>query len=238
MLEIKSISKIYKANQDISAIKTMVLSLPERGMVFILGKSGSGKSTLLNLIGGIDDCTTGDIIFKNRSLKNFTISELDDYRNYHIGFIFQEFNLISQLSVLNNVSLGLEIQNRESISIKDEVNVNLKRVDMADFINRKAGDLSGGEKQRIAIARALIRNPEIILADEPTGNLDIENSFIILDLLKKLSRDRLVIIVTHDREFAYQYADRIIELSNKILTAPSQLKDLLKYQKDAHIVNK
>ncbi|MFA7105879.1 MAG: ATP-binding cassette domain-containing protein [Candidatus Izemoplasmatales bacterium] len=241
MLEINRVKKIYNTKQhNHIAVNNISLSLPSTGMVFILGKSGSGKSTLLNLIGGIDNCTSGEICFNGRNICDYNKKQLDNYRNYHIGFVFQEFNLIDQLSVKDNISLALEIQSNNQIEVKKEILNSLIEVDMVDFINRKASELSGGEKQRIAIARALIKRPEVILADEPTGNLDSENGLKILSLLKALSKERLVLVVTHDRYFALQFADRLIELSNGVVKSDRNIaktnlnkKDITTYNRES-----
>ena len=186
-------------------------------MVFLLGKSGSGKSTLLNVCGGLDNPTSGEIIVKGRSSKNFSQSDFDSYRNTFIGFIFQEYNILNEFSVEDNIALALELQGKP----KDKAAINnlLEEVDLAGYAKRKPNTLSGGQKQRIAIARALIKSPEIIMADEPTGALDSNTGKQVFETLKKLSRDKLVIVVSHDREFAELYGDRIIELKDgKVLS--------------------
>jgi putative ABC transport system permease protein len=237
MLELNEVSKTYANNRKIIALNNIDLSFPNRGLIFVIGKSGSGKSTLLNLIGGIDNCTSGEIRFNGRNVCDFNSKQIDNYRNYHVGFVFQEFNLIDQLSVRDNISLPLEIQNYSQIELIREVERSLIEVDMTEFINRKASDLSGGEKQRIAIARALIKKPEIILADEPTGNLDSENGLKILGLLKELSKERLVVVVTHDREFAIQFADRIVELSDGEIKSDKNMTKVDFYKNDITIDN-
>ena len=214
MLEISCLKKIYKnkKGKDVLAIDNISLKFPETGMVFLLGKSGSGKSTLLNLIGGLDNPTSGEIIIKGKSSKNFTQADFDSYRNTYVGFIFQEYNILNEFSVFDNIALAIELQNKHVEY--EKINDLLKKVDLEDYEKRKPNTLSGGQKQRIAIARALIKNPEIIMADEPTGALDSNTGKQVLDTLKKLSQDRLVIVVSHDREFALEYADRIIELKD------------------------
>lgn len=214
MLEIVNLKKTYKTKQGVqtNALNGISLKFPETGLIFLLGKSGSGKSTLLNVIGGLDTPTSGEVIIKGRSSKDFTQSDFDSYRNTFIGFIFQEYNILNEFSVENNIALALELQGKD----KDEEKINelLKQVDLEGFGKRKPNTLSGGQKQRIAIARALIKNPEIIMADEPTGALDSYTGKQVFDTLKKLSKDKLVIVVSHDREFALTYADRIIELKD------------------------
>ena len=178
----------------------------------MLGKSGSGKSTLLNLLGGLDSYNSGEIIIKGVSSKEFKQKHFDSYRNTYVGFIFQEYNVLDEFTVGANIALAIELQNRKAEN--EEINRILKEVDLEGFGKRRPSELSGGQKQRVAIARALVKNPEIIMADEPTGALDSATGRQVLDTLKKLSEDRLVIIVSHDREFAECYADRIIELAD------------------------
>lgn len=214
MLEVKNLSKIYtpKDGVAVKALDDITLTFPEKGMVFLLGKSGSGKSTLLNICGGLDSPTSGEIIVKGRSCKNFSQDDFDSYRNTYVGFIFQEYNILSEFTVEDNIALALELQNKPKD--KSVIKKLLSDVDLSGFAKRKPNTLSGGEKQRIAIARALIKNPEIIMADEPTGALDSTTGKQVLEVLKKLSQNKLVIVVSHDREFAKQYGDRIIELKD------------------------
>ena len=221
MLEVKNLSKIYKATVkngvDTKALDNVSLTFPEKGMVFLLGKSGSGKSTLLNVCGGLDAPTSGEIIVKGKSSKNFSQSDFDSYRNTFIGFIFQEYNILNEFSVEDNIALALELQGKPKD--KKVIAELLEQVDLSGFARRKPNTLSGGQKQRIAIARALVKSPEIIMADEPTGALDSATGKQVFDTLKKLSADKLVIIVSHDRDFAELYGDRIIELKDgKILS--------------------
>ena len=216
MLEVKNLSKIYhstvKNGADTHALDGVSLSFPEKGMVFLLGKSGSGKSTLLNVCGGLDSPTSGEIIVKGRSSKDFSQSDFDSYRNTYVGFIFQEYNILNEFSVEDNIALALELQGKPKD--KKAIAELLEQVDLSGFAKRKPNTLSGGQKQRIAIARALVKSPEIIMADEPTGALDSATGKQVFDTLKKLSSDKLVIVVSHDREFAEIYADRIIELKD------------------------
>lgn len=225
MLEVKNLSKIYKATVkngiSTTALDNVSLVFPDKGMVFLLGKSGSGKSTLLNVCGGLDAPTSGEIIVKGKSSKNFSQSDFDSYRNTFIGFIFQEYNILNEFSVEDNIALALELQGKP----KDKAAIAelLDQVDLSGFAKRKPNTLSGGQKQRIAIARALVKSPEIIMADEPTGALDSNTGKQVFDTLKKLSRDKLVIIVSHDRDFAELYGDRIIELKDgKIISDVSK----------------
>lgn len=214
MLEVVNITKIYeqKFGPRVRALDNVTLRFPDRGMVFLLGKSGSGKSTLLNVCGGLDAPTTGEIIVKGRSSKDFSQSDFDSYRNTYVGFIFQEYNILNEFTVEDNISLALELQGKPKD--KAAVEALLRQVGMQDYAKRKPNTLSGGQKQRIAIARALVKKPEIIMADEPTGALDSVTGRQVLETLKSLSRDKLVIVVSHDREFAEHYGDRIIELED------------------------
>ena len=187
MLEVVNLKKIYKTKkgQDVHALDGVSLRFPEKGMVFLLGKSGSGKSTLLNICGGLDNATSGEIIVKGRSSKDFSQSDFDSYRNTFIGFIFQEYNILNEFSVEDNIALALELQGKPKD--KKAVADLLREVDLNGFAKRKPNTLSGGQKQRIAIARALVKSPEIIMADEPTGVLDSNTGCQVLDTLKKLS---------------------------------------------------
>ena len=214
MLETRNLCKVYKPKKGVpvKALDNVSLKFPEKGMVFLLGKSGSGKSTLLNLLGGLDKYDDGEIIIKGVSSKDFKQSYFDSYRNTYVGFIFQEYNILEEFSVGANIALAIELQGRKATD--EEVNAILKEVDLEGYGNRKPNELSGGQKQRVAIARALIKNPNIIMADEPTGALDSNTGKQVFDTLKKLSKDKLVIIVSHDREFSEKYADRIIELAD------------------------
>lgn len=214
MLETKELVKIYKPKKGVpvKALDGITLKLPDSGMVFLLGKSGSGKSTLLNVLGGLDRYNSGEIIINGVSSKKFKQSHFDSYRNTYLGFIFQEYDILEEFTVGANIALAIELQGRRATD--DELNNILKQVDLEGYGNRKPNELSGGQKQRVAIARALIKNPQIIMADEPTGALDSNTGKQVLDTLKKLSSKKLVLVVSHDREFAENYADRIIELSD------------------------
>lgn len=217
MLELKNICKTYRPKKGVpvQALKNVSIKFTEKGMVFILGKSGCGKSTLLNCIGGLDKFDSGELIIKGKSSKDFSGSDFDSYRNTFIGFIFQEYNILSEFNVEKNIALALELQGKKATH--EKVQELLEQVDLADQGKRKTNELSGGQKQRIAIARALIKDPEIIIADEPTGALDSATGKQVFDTLKKLSQDKLVIIVSHDREFAENYADRIIEMKDGVI---------------------
>lgn len=242
MLEIKNLSKTYKLKKNtIKALDHISLSIQEKGMIFILGKSGSGKSTLLNVIGGLDQFDEGEIIIDGKSSKDFKTSDFDAYRNTFIGFIFQEYNIIDHLSVKDNIALALQLQGKKAN--QETISQILKQVDLEDQKNRKPNELSGGQLQRVAIARALIKNPQIIMADEPTGALDSHTGKQVFDTLKQLSKEKLVLIVSHDREFAKQYGDRIIELADgKIISdtskdyvLPDRISNNINYIKDEFI---
>ena len=223
MLEVKNLKKVYKTKGGVSvkALDDVSICYPDKGLVFLLGKSGSGKSTLLNVTGGLDKPDSGEIIVKGRSSKDFSQSDFDSYRNTFIGFIFQEYNILNEFNVEQNIALALQLQGKKAD--KASINEILKEVDLEGFNKRKPNTLSGGQKQRIAIARALIKKPEIIMADEPTGALDSNTGKQVFDTLKKLSKDKLIIVVSHDREFAELYGDRIIELKDgKILSDDSK----------------
>ncbi len=223
MLEIKNVSKTYKPKKGVpvKALDDVSLKFEDTGMVFILGKSGSGKSTLLNVLGGLDAADKGEFIIKGKSSKNFSQSDFDSYRNTFVGFIFQEYNILPEFTVKANIALAIELQGKKATEA--EIAAILDEVDLVGYSDRKPNELSGGQKQRVAIARALVKSPEIIMADEPTGALDSKTGKQVFDTLKKLSKSKLVLVVSHDREFAEQYADRIIELSDgKILSDVSK----------------
>lgn len=226
MLAVKNLVKIYKGKDgiDVHALDGVSIDFPEKGMVFLLGKSGSGKSTLLNLAGGLDFPTEGEIIVDGRSSKDFTVSDFDGYRNSCVGFVFQEFNILNEFTIEQNIALALQLQQKpNNAEVVEEL---LKLVDLGGVGKRKPNTLSGGQKQRVAIARALIKEPKIIMADEPTGALDSVTGKQVLDTLKKLSETRLVVVVTHDREFAEEYGDRIIELADgKIISDVSRCEN-------------
>ena len=214
MLEVKNLVKEYrpKKGNPVRAVDGISLKFPEKGMVFILGKSGSGKSTLLNLLGGLDKYDSGEIIIKGKSSKDFSQSEFDSYRNTYLGFIFQEYNILNDFNVAQNIAIALQLQGQKATT--EKINEILKEVDLEGYGGRKPSELSGGQKQRVAIARALVKNPEIIMADEPTGALDSKTGLQVFDTLKKLSEDKLVVTITHDRDFAEMYGDRVIELKD------------------------
>ncbi len=218
MIEISNLTKIYKRNENnVVALNNISFSLPDKGFVFIIGKSGCGKSTLLNLLGGLDSITDGEIICAGNYLSKLTDAEFDDYRNEYLGFVFQDFCLIDSLTVSQNIEIALKIKGELLSHEQTEKLVNnaLLQVELDPSIkNRLVKELSGGQKQRVSIARALVKNPKLILADEPTGNLDSKTSFKILKLLQNLSNNRLVVIVSHNLHDAQTFADQIIELAD------------------------
>ena len=213
MLQLRNITKTYKVgNGKVVALDNINIDFPDKGIVFVVGKSGSGKSTLLNILGGLDKMDSGEIVIDGRSTSDFSGSDFDAYRNYHIGFIFQEFNLLDDLSVRENIALALKMQAKgHDATTIDEA---LKLVNLEGLGYRTPKELSGGQKQRIAVARALVKNPNIILADEPTGALDSKTGYELMSSLKSLSKDKLVIVVTHDAEMANIFGDEIIQLTD------------------------
>ena len=222
MIKITSLNKIYKSKKrkTCHALNDINLSLPDTGLVFVLGKSGSGKSTLLNLIGGLDSITSGSIEVDGNDLSKFREGDFCNYRNTHIGFIFQDYHLIDELTVYENIVLSLNLRRIEDA---DKVKAALAKVDLTGYEDRYPTELSGGEQQRVAIARAIVKNPRIILADEPTGNLDTHTAKAIVELLKNLSKECLILIVSHNVNDANAYADRIIELAKgKIISDKSR----------------
>ena len=225
MLEIRNITKIYrsKTGESVKALDNISIKFPETGMIFILGKSGSGKSTLLNVIGGLDGYDSGEFVIMGKSSKDFVGSDFDAYRNTFIGFIFQEYNILDDFSVGANIGLALELQGKKATS--EAIENILSQVDLAGYAHRKPNELSGGQKQRIAIARALVKEPQIIMADEPTGALDSNTGKQVFDTLKELSKQKLVLIVSHDRDFAERYADRIIELKDGTIIRDDTKRD-------------
>ncbi len=227
MLEIRNLTKVYKTKggTDTKALDNVSINFEETGLVFLLGKSGSGKSTLLNVAGGLDEPTSGEVIVMGKSSRNFTGSDFDSYRNTFVGFIFQEYNVLNEFSVEDNIALALELQGKPKD--KQKIAELLHDVELDAYAKRKPNTLSGGQKQRIAIARALIKDPQIIMADEPTGALDSATGKQVFDTLKKLSETRLVIVVSHDREFAEIYGDRIVELKDgQIISDVKKRKDI------------
>ena len=213
MLILKNIKKIYKTKFGKQiALNNISINFRKNEFVSILGPSGSGKSTLLNIIGGLDFCDGGNLYINGKSTKYFNDKDWDYYRNNNIGFIFQNYNLISHISIYQNVELKLSLSNIKN-KRKKVLNI-LKKVGLEKMLNKKPNELSGGQMQRVAIARSLVNNPNIILADEPTGALDKKNSIQIMNLIKNISKNKLVIMVTHDESFARKYSNRIIRIED------------------------
>ena len=213
MLELKHIRKDYPAGTDtVHALKGIDLSFRESEFVSILGPSGCGKTTMLNIIGGLDGYTDGDLIINGKSTKEFKDRDWDSYRNHSIGFVFQSYNLIPHQTVLQNVELALSLSGVSKSERKSRAKKVLEEVGLGNQLNKKPSEMSGGQMQRVAIARALVNNPDIILADEPTGALDTETSIQVMDILKAVAKDRLVIMVTHNPELAEKYSTRIIRM--------------------------
>ena len=215
MLELKNIRKIYETGDTkLAALDGVSLCFRENEFVSILGPSGCGKTTLLNIVGGLDRYSEGDLVINGRSTKFFRDKDWDTYRNHSIGFVFQSYNLIPHQTVLANVELALTLSGVSKSERRAKATEALKKVGLGDHIHKKPNQMSGGQMQRVAIARALVNNPDILLADEPTGALDTQTSVQIMDLLKEVAKDRLVIMVTHNPELAEQYSTRIVRLSD------------------------
>ena len=215
MLELKNIVKKYNTGgSEVEVLKSVNIHFRENEFVSILGASGSGKTTLLNIIGGLDKYTSGDMALMGRSTKEFKDRDWDSYRNGTIGFVFQSYNLISHLSVIENVKLALSISGQSNVENDEKAKKVLEDVGLAEHLYKKPNQLSGGQMQRVAIARALVTDPKIILADEPTGALDSKTSVQIMELIKEISKTKLVIMVTHNPEIAKKYSDRIVRVKD------------------------
>ena len=228
MLKLTDVTKIYRmGNENIPALKKVDLEFRKNEFVSVLGPSGCGKTTLLNIIGGLDQYTSGDLLINEKSTKNFKDKDWDAYRNHSVGMVFQSYNLIPHLTVLENVSLALTLSGVGTADRKQRAMQALIDVGLENQTRKKPNQLSGGQMQRVAIARALVNNPEILLADEPTGALDTKTSVQVLEILKKVSSDRLVIMVTHNEQLAEAYSDRIIKLVDGVV-----VDDTNKYKKD------
>ncbi|MBR6693820.1 MAG: ABC transporter ATP-binding protein/permease [Clostridia bacterium] len=227
MLTLKNIRKIYSAGDtSVEALKGVSLDFRKSEFVSILGQSGCGKTTLLNIIGGLDKYTEGDLIINGKSTKEFKDRDWDTYRNHSIGFVFQTYNLIPHQTVLQNVELALTLSGVSKAERRARAKQALEEVGLGDQLKKKPNEMSGGQMQRVAIARALVNNPDIILADEPTGALDTQTSVQVMEILKKISQDRLIIMVTHNPELANQYSSRIIRmLDGKIIDDSAPLSD-------------
>ncbi|HEX3077640.1 MAG TPA: ABC transporter ATP-binding protein, partial [Lachnospiraceae bacterium] len=213
-LKLLDIQKTYKSSEVVQALKGVSLEFRDSEFVSILGPSGCGKTTLLNIIGGLDQYDSGDLIIGGLSTKKFRNSDWDAYRNRSIGFVFQNYNLISHQSVLQNVEIAMTLSGVSAAERKRRATEALTAVGLANQLNKKPSQMSGGQMQRVAIARALVNNPDIILADEPTGALDSKTSIQIMNILQEIAKSKLVIMVTHNNELAQEYSTRIIELKD------------------------
>ena len=219
MLELKNIHKIYKSGENfVNALQGIDLQFRKSDFVSILGPSGCGKTTMLNIIGGLDHYTEGDLVIDGRSTKDYKDRDWDGYRNHRIGFVFQSYHLIPHQSVLQNVELALTLSGVSKRERRKAAIAALEQVGLKDQLRKKPSQMSGGQMQRVAIARALVNNPDIILADEPTGALDTETSVQVMEILKEISKDRLVIMVTHNPELAEAYSTRIIRMLDGRIT--------------------
>ena len=222
MLKLKQINKEYKTGELVQhALNNVSLNLRDNEFVAILGPSGSGKTTLLNIIGGLDRYDSGDLIINGISTKKYTDRDWDSYRNHTIGFVFQSYNLIPHQTVLGNVELALTISGVSKAERRRRAAKALEQVGLGNQLHKHPSEMSGGQMQRVAIARALVNNPDILLADEPTGALDSETSIQVMELLKEVARDRLVVMVTHNPELAEQYATRIVTLKDGVICSDS-----------------
>ena len=238
MLDLKNIKKDYMlAGKPFPALKGIDLNFKDNEFVSILGPSGCGKTTLLNLIGGLDRYTSGDLLIEGKSTKDFKDQDWDAYRNATIGFVFQTYNLISHLSVLDNVEMSLRLSGVSAKERKERATKVLVDVGLNDHLHKRPNQLSGGQMQRVAIARALVNNPKILLADEPTGALDSETSKQIMELIKVISKDRLVIMVTHNSEIAEAYSDRIVHLLDGLVTDDSRPSQSVNKDKEEKLKN-
>ena len=228
MLELKNIRKVYPAgNGTVDALRGVSLSFRDSEFVSILGPSGCGKTTMLNIIGGLDKYTTGDLVINGRSTTDFKDRDWDGYRNHSIGFVFQSYNLIPHQSVLSNVELALSLSGVSKIERRKRAIAALEKVGLGDQLKKRPGEMSGGQMQRVAIARAIVNDPDIILADEPTGALDSETSVQVMEILKEIAKDRLVVMVTHNPELAEKYSTRIVRmLDGEILSDSMPVTDI------------
>ena len=235
MLELKQITKVYPAGTgQVNALKGIDLRFRKSEFVSILGPSGCGKTTLLNIIGGLDQYTSGDLVINNRSTKDFKDRDWDTYRNHSIGFVFQSYNLIPHQTVLQNVELALTLSGVSKKERRSRAKKALQDVGLADQLSKKPNEMSGGQMQRVAIARALVNDPDIILADEPTGALDTETSVQVMDILKEISKNRLIIMVTHNPELAEKYSTRIIRMLDGVITDDSMPVNVQEVCPDIH----
>lgn len=229
MLVLKGIKKEYTAGDTtVMALKGVDIAFRENEFVSVLGPSGCGKTTLLNIVGGLDHYSDGDLIINGRSTKEYKDHDWDTYRNHSVGFVFQNYNLIPHQTVLANVELAMTLTGVSKAERRQRAKEALEKVGLGDQLKKKPNQMSGGQMQRVAIARALVNDPDILLADEPTGALDTETSVQIMELLKEVAKDRLVVMVTHNPDLAETYSTRIIRLLDGTVigdTDPLDLED-------------
>ena len=236
MLQLQHISKVYHTgNQEFHALKDISIRFRENEFVSILGQSGSGKTTLLNIIGGLDQYTSGDLLIQGKSTKQFKDRDWDSYRNHTIGFVFQSYNLIGHQTALSNVEIAMTLSGVSKAERKRRAIEALERVALKDHLYKRPSQMSGGQMQRIAIARALVNDPKVVLADEPTGALDSETSVQIMDLLKDIAKERLVIMVTHNPELAQKYSTRIVQVLDGNILSDSNPCELTEETKQVDI---
>ena len=239
MLELKDITKIYPAGgENVHALKGVSLQFRESEFVSILGPSGCGKTTMLNIIGGLDKYSDGDLVINGKSTKEYKAREWDAYRNHSVGFVFQSYNLIPHQTVLTNVELALTLSGVSKAERRKRAKEALEKVGLKDQMKKRPTEMSGGQMQRVAIARAIVNNPDIILADEPTGALDTETSVQVMDILKEIAKDRLVIMVTHNPELAEKYSTRIVRMLDCVITDDSQPVSNEDYANELEIARK
>ena len=218
MLELKDIKKDYvSGDATVHALKGVSLQFRDSEFVAILGQSGCGKTTMLNIVGGLDRYTSGDLVINGVSTKEYRDRDWDSYRNHSVGFVFQSYNLIPHQDVLSNVELALTLSGVSKSERRARAVAALEQVGLGDQLHKKPNQMSGGQMQRVAIARALVNNPSIVLADEPTGALDSETSVQVMEILKNVAKDRLVVMVTHNPDLAADYADRIVRFKDGVV---------------------
>ena len=239
MLELKNITKVYPAGgENVKALKGVSLQFRESEFVSILGPSGCGKTTMLNIIGGLDKYTDGDLVINGKSTKEYKARDWDAYRNHSIGFVFQSYNLIPHQTVLTNVELALTLSGVSKAERRRRAKEALEKVGLKDQIRKKPTEMSGGQMQRVAIARAIVNDPDIILADEPTGALDTETSVQVMDILKEIAKDRLVIMVTHNPDLADKYSTRIVKMLDGVILDDSAPLSEQEFKKELEAAKK
>ena len=222
MLQLKNITKRYEAGEfSVDALKGISLNFRTSEFVSILGPSGCGKTTMLNIIGGLDKYTDGDLVIRGKSTKNFTDRDWDAYRNHSIGFVFQSYNLIPHQTAQQNVELALALSGVNRTERAARAKQALDEVGLKNMYHKRPSEMSGGQCQRVAIARAIVNNPDIVLADEPTGALDTETSIQVMDILKEISQNRLVVMVTHNPDLAEKYSTRVVKMLDGLLVEDS-----------------